>query len=135
MCRASTFTMSTEFDLSGYDPASAQLQLRIGADNTVQNVRLNGQSTGIAFSGFASLSSTFLIEQGFQPGRNTLELDLVNAGTDPNPAGLRIELQGTALAQTDRTELALGPKTHYFRQNFNYAGDPRATLAATPSAG
>lgn len=123
---ASTFTVATEFDLSGYDPSSAQLQLRIGADNTVQNVRLNGQPTGIGFSGFASLSSTFLIEQGFRTGRNTLELDLVNAGTDPNPAGLRIELQGTALAQTDRTELTLGPTTHYFRQNFNYTGDPRA---------
>ncbi len=123
---AATFTLATEFDLSGYDPATAQVQLRIGADNTVQNVRLNGQPTGITFSGFASLSSTFSLESGFRSGRNTLELDLVNAGTDPNPAGLRIQLQGTAMTQTDRTELALGPSTHYFRQNFNYAGDSRA---------
>ncbi len=123
---AETFTLATSFDLTGYDATTAELQLAMAADNTVENMRLNGQPTGIAYSGFAELSNIFTLDTGFVPGHNSLELDLVNAGADPNPAGLRMQMQGTAVTQTDSTELSLGPSTHYFRESFVYNGDPRS---------
>ena len=99
---AGTFTLAREFDLSGYDPATAQLQLRIGADNTVQNVRLNGQPTGHHVRRLRRPLVDVHHREWLSGGVNSLELDLVNAGSDPNPAGLRLELAGTAVTQTDQ---------------------------------
>src|SRR5437667_8408044 len=76
----------TTFDLSGFDPATAQVILSVAADNRLNNVLLNGASTGIAFVGFSGFSPNFTIARGFVSGTNTLDFLTANDATTPNPA-------------------------------------------------
>src|SRR5262249_50683531 len=61
------------------------------SDNNGPSISLNGQATGVSNSGdFANLS-TFLISSGFKTGENVIDFLVVNAGTDANPTGLRVQ--------------------------------------------
>lgn len=93
-----TRTFRTTFNLTGFDPSTASLTGRWGADNIGVDVLLNGTSTGISLpdgtttDNFASLHE-FNIGSGFQPGVNTLDFVVQDIG---GRAAFRTELSGTA---------------------------------------
>jgi hypothetical protein len=91
-----TYRYVTSFDLTGLDPASAQLTLRVAFDNVLDDILINGVSTGITSSQDLDWTPYFSITQGFVPGTNTLEFDVDNIGSSPNPTGFRTEISGTA---------------------------------------
>ena len=113
--------------MTGFGLATAALTLRVGADNELTNVLLNGVSQPIRFVGFASLSGIFTITNGFVPGTNTLDFFTVNDdGPGANPAGFRANLSGTARqTMTPNTTLAAGLTNYYFRSKFTLAGNPQ----------
>jgi len=121
---AGEYIFSTTFDLSGYDPSTAEITLMIGVDNTLHDIHINGTSTGISSVGFASLSGPFRIDSGFLAGNNKLEFIFTNDGSAPNPMGLRIELEATAVPALEQTELSSNSSTYYFRKQFSYYPDP-----------
>lgn len=104
------YTFVTTFDLARFDPATARLHLRLGVDNYVREVRLNGRPTGITLvlpgPEAKQRLHDFDINEGFLPGSNQLEVVVENsegAGTKerPNAMALRVELSGTAVRQPD----------------------------------
>jgi hypothetical protein len=121
---AGNYSFSTRFDLSAYDAATATISMLIGVDDSLTGVRLNGANTGITTAGFAALNGPFNITSGFLPGVNTLEFLFNNGGTTDNPSGLRVQFNATAVPLLNNTEVAEGPATHYFRREFDYAGNP-----------
>ncbi|RIK78824.1 MAG: hypothetical protein DCC68_14305 [Planctomycetota bacterium] len=118
------YSFSTQFDLSGYDASTLNFAMLIGVDDGLNGVLVNGNSTGISTSGFAALNGPFTIPAAsFSPGVNTLTFNFTNGGTAPNPSGLRVQFNATAVPFVDHSEVALGPNTHYFRQEFEFLGD------------
>src|SRR6266545_3721876 len=68
------------FDLTGLEPATAVLTLRISSDNATSDVLLNGVSTGLTYDGnFAALSAVLTLNSGFLDGTNTLDFLVDNA--------------------------------------------------------
>ncbi|MBE0536492.1 MAG: lamin tail domain-containing protein [Phycisphaerae bacterium] len=128
---AGAYVFRTTFDLAGYDPATAELAMLIAVDDVLNNVHLNGLSTGIASTGFSSLAGPFSLTGGFAQGINTLEFLFANGGSSPNPSGLRVRIDGTAAAVVEQTELAAAADAYYFRKEFFYDYKPftRVTLA------
>jgi hypothetical protein len=105
-----TYVYRTTFDLTGFNPSTATVNLDLASDNECR-VFLNGVDTGIltgaeSFTSFCSLSIT----NGFVNGLNTLDFELNNATTPGapthNPSGLRVELSGYATAIPEPTALA-----------------------------
>jgi hypothetical protein len=126
---AGEYRYRTTFDLTGFDARTAQIILSLAADNRVNNVLLNGASTGIAFVGFAGFSPNFTLTSGFVPGTNTLEFITANDTTTPNPAGFRARLSGTAQVVLPRnTAVNPLPLTTCFRTTFRFGDDPASTL-------
>ena len=117
------YSFSTQFDLSAYDAATATISMSIGVDDGLSAVRFNGVTTGITTAGFATLNGPFNITSGFLPGVNTLEFVFSNGGTADNPSGLRVQFNATAVPRLNNTTVAQGPTTHYFRREFDYAGN------------
>ncbi|MFW6108656.1 MAG: PEP-CTERM sorting domain-containing protein, partial [bacterium] len=108
---AGQYTYRTTFELDGaFLPETAILTLAFAVDNGVTDVLLNGQSAGIAAGGFGGFLGPYTIDSGFVAGLNTLDFVVTNAGTAPNPGGLRVEIGGTALVPEPATVslLALG---------------------------
>jgi hypothetical protein len=104
------YTFRTTFDLSRFDSATARLRLRLGVDNFIREVRLNGKPTEIklAVPGAEAKQRLheFDLKDGFAPGLNELDIVVENgyeAGTKdrPNAMALRAELFGTAIRQLD----------------------------------
>ncbi len=122
------FNIATTFDLTGFDPATAAITLYLAADDRVDDVLINGVSTGIACIGFAAWSGPSVISSGFVEGVNELEFVYVNEGTYSNPGGLRVKMDGTAISVKGRTELASCPVTSYFRSSFMYDIPDATTL-------
>ncbi|MCA9266116.1 MAG: lamin tail domain-containing protein, partial [Planctomycetales bacterium] len=119
-----TYSFSTEFDLSEYDAATAVISMLVAVDDSLSAVRLNGVDTGISTSGFDAFRGPFTLNSGFLPGLNTLEFVVINGGTAANPSGLHVSFDATAVPMRDNTIVNEGPNTHYFRQTFEYDGDP-----------
>jgi hypothetical protein len=94
------YTIRTTFDLAGLVPDSAIIEMLIAADNSIQNVTINGNNVpGVIGSPFSGpLDDTFSITDGFVEGVNTLEVTWRNSGSSNNPGGVRVELSGTASA-------------------------------------
>ncbi len=130
---AGDYNYETTFSLAGFSLPTVALTLNVGADNELTNVLLNGVSRPITFAGFASLSGSFTLTNGFVPGTNTLDFFTVNdAGPGANPGGFRAKLTGTARqAMTPNTTLAAGLTNYYFRSTFTLSGAPQ--LAASNS--
>ncbi|MEX0641925.1 MAG: lamin tail domain-containing protein, partial [Pirellulales bacterium] len=122
-----TFVYRTTFDLTGFVPSSTVLSVVVGADNALDDILINGQSTGISYVGFTTLSGAFTIDSGFVSGINELQFITSNHPAGDNPAGFRAVLSGTALPIPKNTEIVLGPTTHYFRNHFQFDGDPAKT--------
>ncbi len=122
------FYIATPFDLTGWNPATASITLYLAADNRVDDVLINGVSTAITCPSYNQWYGPFVINSGFIEGLNTLQFVFTNEGSDVNPAGLRIKLEGTAVAEYGRTQLPACPTTTYFRKTFSYNKPDSATL-------
>ncbi|HSA00357.1 MAG TPA: lamin tail domain-containing protein, partial [Candidatus Paceibacterota bacterium] len=123
---AGAYHYRTQFSLDGFDPSTCVLTLMIGADNRLNDVRLNGASRGLSYVGFSTLSSPLTLSNGFVDGLNTLDFLTVNDDTSANPAGFRVQLSATARARfLSRTTLADGPVTRYLRARFLFEGAPQ----------
>ncbi len=95
---AGDYRYRTTFDLTGLEPGTAIITLRVSSDNAIAEVQLNGTPTGLAYDGnFVAFSGTLTINSGFVDGTNTLDFVVNNAGTTANPTAFRAEfLSGTA---------------------------------------
>ncbi|MEO7319271.1 MAG: lamin tail domain-containing protein, partial [Chthoniobacteraceae bacterium] len=93
------------------------------ADNSLDNVLLNGVSKGIAAGGFAGYFGPFTVT-GWAAGTNTIDFLWSNAGQDVNPGGFRVKWDATAQPILAKTTLPSNPVTAYFRQKFTYNGNP-----------
>jgi len=89
------YVYQLQFDLTGYYLDSAEITGRYSSDDRLDDVKINGMSTGISGVMF-DIWHSFSINSGFEAGINTLEFIVVNGGTSPNPSGLRVELSVTA---------------------------------------
>ncbi len=89
-----TYTYRTTFDLTGFVPATAALTGKWATDNS-GTIKLNGATVGTASSTFDAFTN-FTINSGFIAGVNTLEFVVNNWTTSPSPAGLRVEINGSA---------------------------------------
>jgi hypothetical protein len=105
------YTYSTSFDLTGLDPATAQITGLIGTDDGLAGVRLNGVPlVGITSAGFQTLTEfTIPVGSPFADGVNTLEFDISNGGTALNPTGLRVEMTGRATGPGEAPEILEPP--------------------------
>jgi hypothetical protein len=125
---AGSLTYRTTADFTGYDLASLTVRLFVAADNALDVLRLNGiQVNGITAPGFASYYGPFTIAGPFHQGVNTFDFQWSNAGTEPNPGGIRIKWDATAAANYRRTVLASNPVTSYYRKPFTLTGNPSST--------
>lgn len=87
------YTYALNFNLSGYNAASAVFDGRVSSDNSVV-VKLNGAAIGGGI-GFQSWHD-FGASSGFVAGWNTLEFVVTNnAQSSGNPTGLRVEFESS----------------------------------------
>jgi ELWxxDGT repeat protein len=90
------FDYQTTFDLSGFDPSTAQLTGRFTEDNEMVDILINGHSTGIQNSPAQwAVWTPFTISSGFQPGLNTIVFHTHNDDSG-SAGGVRVEMTGTA---------------------------------------
>ncbi len=83
------YVYQTTVDLTGFDPSSAVVTGRLASDNLLQDVLINGVSTGISNVNNEFVNWTpFSISSGFQVGLNTIDFIVNNGG---GPTGLRVE--------------------------------------------
>ncbi len=120
---AGQFVWRTTCNLSGYVLATVTSNLYASADNSLDDVLLNGVSKGIASGGFNGYFGPFPVT-GWAAGANTLDFLWSNAGPDPNPGGFRVKWDATAQPILAKTTLPSNPATTYFRQKFTYNGNP-----------
>ena len=91
-----TYVYQLQFDLTDFDPQSAEITGQFSSDDEVDDVKINGASTVINGAMFDTWHS-FSISTGFTAGINTLEFLVNNGDANPyNPSGLRVELAITA---------------------------------------
>lgn len=101
--QAATYDASTngvylwtlQFDLTGFDAASASFSARWAADNNA-TVRLNGNVISslpvTSTTGHTAWTAIDTVTSGFVAGLNTLSFEVVNvANGGQNPTGLRVE--------------------------------------------
>ncbi|MBI5388411.1 MAG: lamin tail domain-containing protein [Verrucomicrobia bacterium] len=85
------------FDLGGLDPDTVVLTGRWTSDNGAVDILVNGQSSGLTYSGaFGTFSEYWTLTAGFVEGTNALDFVINNGGPAVNPTGFRAELSGTA---------------------------------------
>src|SRR6185295_9012390 len=122
------YSFRTTFDLTGFNPSTALVNLQVAVDNELTNVSFNAATTLLRYSNFNAFSSVFPLTNGFLPGTNTLDFTMANITASASPGGLRIKATGTAtkLIPTN-TVLDLGATTYYFRTTFVWNGDPATT--------
>jgi hypothetical protein len=96
---AGDYTYRLTFDLTGLDPATAQITGGWAADNKGVAIWLNGVNTGHGAGSYNPLTS-FTLSSGFLAGLNTLDFVVNNfSAGGANPTGLRVQgLTGTAAA-------------------------------------
>lgn len=74
-----TRTFRTTFDLTGFNPLTAQINGTWAVDNLGLDILINGVSTGQTAGGFQSFSA-FTISSGFVAGINTLDFVVMDDG-------------------------------------------------------
>lgn len=103
-----TYFFDTVVDLTGFDPATAQINgLRYAADNKLVAVRVNGTAVFSQSLGFAEEFQSFrdlgdLSSGLFQSGLNLIRFEVFNDLSGNSPLGLRVEgtIEGLAVAAT-----------------------------------
>jgi hypothetical protein len=92
------YTFRTEFDLTGFDHRAAQIIGHWMADNSIEQISINGTPLLTAPQSHNFQEFTYLlIKQGFVPGSNVIDFVVVNDSGDPNPFGFRLDWHGVAL--------------------------------------
>ncbi len=120
---AGTFTYRTSANFSGYDVSQATVRFQIAADNSFDSLRLNGNLVaGLSGANFDTYYGPFTLPGPFNAGANTVDFVWSNAGTTPNPGGIRIKWNAVAPPLFYRTTLAANPVTSYFRKKFTLSG-------------
>ena len=108
-----------------YDAATATISMLIGVDDSLTGVRFNGANTGITTCGLCrARTGRSTSRPGFCRASTRWSFMFNNGGTADNPSGLRVQFNATAVPRLINTPVAEGPTTHYFRQEFNYDGNP-----------
>lgn len=118
------YYFQTAFSLDGFLPSTVSISARVGVDNQLTNVMINGAPTGIYHAGFDAFGGPFTIPSGFVSGRNTLEFRTLNDGTSPNPGAFRAALTSSGLQVNTNNPLPAGRTTYYFRKTFVFGDDP-----------
>jgi RHS repeat-associated protein len=90
-----SYAYRTTFDLTGLDPKTALVTGQWAADDS-GNILLNGVAVPSSATPGLSGLTPFTISSGFVAGVNTLDFVVTNAGSSPNPTGLRVDISGTA---------------------------------------
>lgn len=94
-----TYTFTETFSLSGYDATTAAFSGRFADDNSVDSITLNGTTLAASGGGYTDWTSFDSTGGSFNADVNTLTFVVRNFGTydnSQNPAGLRVEVIGTA---------------------------------------
>jgi hypothetical protein len=101
---AGYYYYQTTFDLTGYNPATAQIVGNLAIDNALE-VYLNGNYTGVSLPWAASSESPlhpFSITTGFVGGLNSLVFEVYNGpqpgGNPANPTGLQVQITAATAA-------------------------------------
>ena len=81
------YDYQTTFDLTGFDATTAALNGLWVADNSGDDIRINGISTVQPGGGFDNFTS-FSVTSGFVSGLNTIDFLVTNGN---GPTGLRVE--------------------------------------------
>jgi hypothetical protein len=89
------YKYQTQFDLTGFDPATASITGTSWSDNAAFYTLNGGAEQPISISS-NPFAFTIPVGGGFVAGQNTLVFRVNNAGAAPNPTGMRVELTGTA---------------------------------------
>jgi virginiamycin B lyase len=111
-----TYVYETTFSLNGFIPSTASISGQYAADNTLEQVLINGADAGVPAGSSTDFSNfhSFTISSGFVSGLNTLDFVVENIPQpDPsnnahNPSGLRVEMTGTAQQIPDQPLSAAG---------------------------
>ena len=92
---AGSYTYTTTFDLTGFNPTTGSLSGAAGADNEITSISINGAAVAFPSGvGYSSLAP-FITSGSFVAGINTLRIVVNNFG---GPSGLRAELSGNFTA-------------------------------------
>lgn len=90
------YTFETAFNLSGYDLSAVTIVGACAVDNTVNDILINGNSTGYTAPDFLNWYPFTLnaAAAGFIDGDNVIDILMNNAGTAAGPTGLRMDVRG-----------------------------------------
>ena len=100
---AGIYLYTLVFDLSGFDPATAQISGTLSVDDTA-TIRLNGATIDAPAYSYGSLTP-LSITSGFVAGSNTLTIEVMSIG---GPAGLQISATATAKVADVTQPAAIG---------------------------
>ena len=95
-------TYRTEFDLGGYDPATAYIEGRFAVDDYLIEMRVNGEKAALATRGSIVKLNAIRVDRGFVAGRNSIELVVENSGGAGSPMGLCVQWKGAAQRESAR---------------------------------
>jgi hypothetical protein len=99
------YVLTLNFDLSGFDPATASFSGRWATDNS-GDVFLNGGLVSLGHSNTFNDWSPFSANSGFVSGLNTLAFHVTNRAFDAtNPTGLRVEFQESSIVAIPEPEI------------------------------
>lgn len=112
MAPVGTYIYRTTFSLDGLHPDTAVITGGWATDNAGVDIVLNGISLGFSTEPdqFARGLALFTITTGFVHGLNTLDFVVENwacPGCSRNPTALRVELEGSAIANPEPSALLL----------------------------
>ena len=92
------YIYSLQFDLTGFNPATALFAGRFATDNQVTQILLNGQPISQAGQGSFNRWTDFSAGSGFVGGLNSLAFTVRNLRqASGNPTGLRVEFLSSAV--------------------------------------
>ena len=86
-------TFRTEFDLTGFDPATAAIDGRLMSDDWIVESRLNGKKLPLSTHDWGRWRPV-RIGEGFVAGKNALEMVVENLPGGGSPMGLCVQWKG-----------------------------------------
>ena len=95
-----SYTFRTTVDLTGFDPATVRLRLKVQVDDELTDVRVNGRSANVSVPYVGDTNrlnfADATITGGFVAGRNVV--DFVVTNREPSTqVGMRVEWEGTGV--------------------------------------